>query len=42
MIVRGQVMLPDAERSTNISQLSASGKNIRIVQNERVLDIKEL
>ena len=41
MIVRGQVMLPDAERSTNISQLSASGKNIRIVQNERVLDIKE-
>jgi hypothetical protein len=41
MIIRGQIMLPHEERKTNISQLSQSGKNIRIVQNKRVLNVKE-
>ena len=40
-ILRGQIMLSDKERGTSLSELSKSGKNIRIVQNTRQLNIKE-
>ena len=40
-ILRGQIMLADKERGTDISELSKSGKNIRIVQNEKQLTVDE-
>ena len=40
MILRGQIALPFEERNTSISELP-SDKNIRIVQNERVLSLED-
>ena len=40
MIVRGQIMLSHNERETSLSELGAD-KNIRIVQNDKILNIKE-
>tara|TARA_R100001082_G_scaffold50286_2_gene27240 strand:- start:3636 stop:12281 length:8646 start_codon:yes stop_codon:yes gene_type:complete len=41
MILRGQINLPHAERSTSISSLP-NNKNIRVVANERILTLEEL
>ena len=40
MILRGQIALPFREKNTSLSELT-SDKNIRIVQNERVLSLEE-
>tara|TARA_X000001388_G_scaffold27426_4_gene19374 strand:- start:3188 stop:11848 length:8661 start_codon:yes stop_codon:yes gene_type:complete len=41
MIIRGQMLLPYKEKDTILSELSKSGKNIRIVQNEKILSLKD-
>jgi len=40
MILRGQIVLPFAERNTSLSELP-DDKNVRIVQNERILSLEE-
>jgi len=39
MVVRGQIMLPFKEKETKLSELGS--KKIRIVQNDRILTVKE-
>ena len=40
MVLRGQIMLSHDERESSLSELGAD-KNIRIVQNDKILNIKE-
>ena len=40
-VLRGQIVLPDAERKSKISELIKAGKNIRIVKNTKILTSKE-
>ena len=41
MILRGQIMLSHNEKNIQLSEMSKAGKNIRIVQNEKIFTIDE-